>query len=559
MNEQNKTDEKPSLATPGIAIIAILLSIFAAQETIFKPTRPPMIDSERTFSEDVRSRLWQDPFQAVEEHRKQNQGASVNLITPEEISYINEPNPQGKVIFKNTGDRSNGKNILIQIPELSDQFGYEFSHDPKRVCYDQETMENRKVEPYKNSKILAHSIEELNCKIKINRKPSDTKENNLQVLAVMVPGGPYAEDKERRLRARYAVISALTDLTYTPQDPEHVEFVEFKETCNAVLQELRATQLSKVTKIKKEELNILKAKVHLCHMGAFMPYEWFKRQNNDADITAADKILVLWLDNSGFTNSQAPLNTIGFLKKELHIHDGHFSIIGPAGSDSLNEMYREISKLNNKINSTNISDKTADNRSEFLYKNLENSYIYTATATVENERLYRYRGNNINHHSQDNDNINWLDKRIIRTISTQDKLANTILCELALRGVIPHDVENTQSIEKRCKDLSGFVLQDDHKPHHIALIGERDTFYSQELTGSLMKAIRSSNDKNLQLEWVHSFTYLRGLDGITSEHSSTQKENNSNRKENNPNNKEAKEIGERPVGPSQLDYLRDLA
>ena len=552
MSEQNKSDEKSSLATPGIAIVAILLSLFAAQESILKSNRPPTIDSERTVSEDVRSRLWQDPFQAVEEHRKQHrktQNASINLTTPEEISFHNQPDGHAKITFKNARNDDDGKNALILFPELSDQFGYEYNHGPTRVCYDPVDMQDRKDEPYKDSKILAHSVEELRCKIKTDRKIFEVNKKRLHVLAVMVPGGPYSEDKERRLRARYAVIAALTDLAYTPQDPEHVEFIEFKETCNAVLRELRTAQL--IENKDKEELNKLKEKVHFCDMGAFMPYEWFKHQNRDVD-----KILVLWLDNSGFTASKAPLNTIAFLKKELDIKEpfGHLSIIGPAGSDSLNEMYREISKLHFDINLTNDVHNTG-NPTTLHYKNLEDSYIYTATATVKKERLHK----DFNPHSQKN--REWLNTRIIRTISTQDKLANTILCELALRGVIPYHARSTQAIEEKCSGLSGFMLADNHKPHHIALIGERDTFYSQEMTESLLDAISSSSDNNTsQLAWVHSFPYLRGLDGITPEYSPIQKSNkNKESQVNSPNNQETKDTVERPVGSSQLDYLRSLA
>lgn len=71
MSEQNKSDDKSSQTTSGIAIIAILLSLFAVQDTIFKPTRPAATNTEGAFSEDARSRLWQDPFQVVEEHRAQ--------------------------------------------------------------------------------------------------------------------------------------------------------------------------------------------------------------------------------------------------------------------------------------------------------------------------------------------------------------------------------------------------------------------------------------------------------------------------------------------------------
>ena len=38
------------------------------------------------------------------------------------------------------------------------------------------------------------------------------------VLAVMLPGGPYAEYVERRRRSRYAVLSALNTSAYAPVD-----------------------------------------------------------------------------------------------------------------------------------------------------------------------------------------------------------------------------------------------------------------------------------------------------------------------------------------------------
>ena len=38
-----------------------------------------------------------------------------------------------------------------------------------------------------------------------------------QVLAVMIPGGPYVEDVERRLRSRRAVIEGLETTGYGPR------------------------------------------------------------------------------------------------------------------------------------------------------------------------------------------------------------------------------------------------------------------------------------------------------------------------------------------------------
>ena len=41
-------------------------------------------------------------------------------------------------------------------------------------------------------------------------------------LGVMVPGGPYADMAERRMRSRYALIAALASEGYTPDEPEYI-------------------------------------------------------------------------------------------------------------------------------------------------------------------------------------------------------------------------------------------------------------------------------------------------------------------------------------------------
>ncbi|WP_292993127.1 hypothetical protein [Nitrosomonas sp.] len=67
MNEQNKTDEKSPQVTSGITIAALLLGLFFLQDTFLNPTRLGMIDTENGYTENIRARLWQDPFQVVNE------------------------------------------------------------------------------------------------------------------------------------------------------------------------------------------------------------------------------------------------------------------------------------------------------------------------------------------------------------------------------------------------------------------------------------------------------------------------------------------------------------
>jgi len=479
-----------------------------------------------------------------------------NSIVVVEISHKNEISHKFKIIE----DRKNKENILIKTSSSGDNQNYEhgYGHEPVHVC---ESID--RTNPYPDSEVIKHSIEELNCEIKDKTKKPGS---SLHALAIMLPGSPYAEDKERRLRTRYAVVSALAENGYVPNDPEHIDFIDFDKTCKAVLRELRGNELAETEKkLSADKRKTLEEKTRFCHMGAFMPYEWFKHQDKDKD-KDKDKdrhtILVLWLDDNGFSGTQAPLRTLGFLREKINGIDPqnnkhHFSVIGPHGSAPLDVMYREIAGLDKDV--TQESD----------YKALENNFIYAAVATANKKDLNydyeKYTKNGIqdwiwNYKDPFNikkikENKDWLDKKIIRTISTQDKLVDTLLDELVLRSINPYPKKTAD--EKNCKNSSESFLKGSDQDH-IVLIGERDTFYSRKLTDSFLEKI----DPCKNFRRVHTFYYLRGLDGITYEPSSAQKENENRNKEsqaNKLNDKEIKEQLERPVGPSQLDYLLNLA
>ncbi|WMJ07390.1 hypothetical protein [Nitrosomonas sp. sh817] len=416
------------------------------------------------------------------------------------------------------------------IKPEDDRNKHAYEHDdrePKPVCYDERIA--KRDSAYDDTQVIANSIEELQCHIKLE---TENPNKHLQILAVMVPNGPYAEDKEWRLRTRYAVVAALTELGYTPEDPEHIDYVDFDRTCKTALQELRGNR-------NDQEL---KRKTHFCHMGSVMPYEWFSKNKQET-------ILLLWLDNGGFVNpdNRIPLKMLGFLKSEVlskFDRKYNFNIIGPFGSGALDTMYREVFALNEK-----------DKKSKY-YNNLEDTSFYVAAATVDFEKVYPGRNNK-----------NWLDQKIIRTIGTQDNLANLLLCELALRGVTPYHVGTGTTLSDNCSvrlSLDEFRHRGYDSPHHIVLIGERDTYYSQRLTDTFLDAIKKFDVKEKdKTPWIHTYSYLRGLDGITSEHAPSghkeSKNKNHEQQANNTNAAEAREQMERPVGPSQLDYLLNLA
>lgn len=556
MSEPSKTDGNPSQITSGIAFVALILGLFAVQNTIFQPTRPPMENTDRAFNENVRSRLWQDPFQAVEEHRKkysvQTREAADTFSMPTEIIYIDEKKQPKEFVLKAAPAQQNGKNKLIPSPDPQAKYAYELNgKEPKPVCYDERVAKRESF--YGDTQVIANSIEELQCHIKLE---TENTKRQLQVLAVMVPNGPYAEDKEWRLRTRYAVVAALTELGYTPEDPEHIDYVDFDRTCKTALQELRGNP----------DDQELKRKTHFCHMGSVMPYEWFS--SKDIQGKEKEKVLLLWLDNGGFVNTdnRTPLKMLGFLKNEilskLDSNQNNFNIIGPFGSGALGTMYREIDSKNSTLNdlpSSRLEESNID-----YYEVLDQSHFFVAAATVNFDFVHKQRMLKY----EERIKVDWLNQKIIRTIGTQDNLANLLLCELALRGVTPYHVGTGTTLSDNCSvrlSLDEFRHRGYDPPNHIVLIGERDTYYSQQLTETFLNAIKEFDVKKDQdkTPWVHTYSYLRGLDGITSEHARSGHKESKNKSHeqqaNNINAAEAREQMERPVGPSQLDYLLNLA
>lgn len=554
MSEQAKSEDKSSHTTSGIAIIAILLSMFAVQDTILKPTRPPMVNTERAFGEDARSRLWQDPFQAVEEHRKYQQ-AQENPSRPiSEFEVAIDTTHSQRQKYKIISETKGSKHVVIEMPSLDENYAYEYGREPTRVCFDKAEQETRAPDGYSASKAIAYSFDALHCEMEKETKGFDSR--NVHVLAVMVPGGPYAEDKERRLRSRYAVISALAEHGYASTDPEHIDFLDFEATCKAMLRKGRAEKLRGEESSNKEGFRI-------CELPDFMPYEWFRPIPGGSNNDRIQRILLLWLNNDAFARSEYPLNLLGFLKKEIYKKmqekekiESYFSVVGPHGSDLLYKMYREVIANNRLI----LSD---DN-----YKSIDkNASIYTATATITRDHLfgeYRLEGR-----PAEQVRWKWLNKMITRTVSMQDATVNALLCELMLRGINPYEVSShldyDLKIKKYCDpEIELEIPRNKSEQSHIVLIGEKDNLYSQKLTENFRKLMSrsDSNDKTDGRDGrVHFFSYLRGLDGITSEQPSASQENKNRRSGESQENKSAeiKEQRERPVGTSQLDYLIGLA
>ena len=125
-----------------------------------RPTNPERVTFLPTSQQDVEARLWQDPFAAVEKHKKSFEQA------------VTLPKNTLMMLFAPTSPNTSSASLRLDD--------------------------------------LKKKIELLN--------------NNVTVVAVSVFGAPYAEDAEVRRRSRFAVVSALDFHEYHPVDADAVGY-----------------------------------------------------------------------------------------------------------------------------------------------------------------------------------------------------------------------------------------------------------------------------------------------------------------------------------------------
>ncbi|EAR20442.1 hypothetical protein [Nitrococcus mobilis] len=366
-----------------------------------------------------------------------------------------------------------------------------------------------------------HTFEALRSQINtyLDQAGSGGKEKKLIVMGVMVFGGPYAEYREWRLRSRYAVISALGRAGYGPDDSEHIGYFEPDEAINNAKENAKQPLPRRI------------------------PYEWFspiQSQNTESQ----PPLLLLWLDDDAFHDE--PLTKLSELL-EL-VREGRtnlqFKILGPAGSTTLQAMAQELNQSKGSALSNEVE-------------------IYSPSATVADEFLPKPRNEVTGTH-------------LLRTIATDKDLAEALICELRRRGV--NAVCN--SGENRCRNQLARICEQNKKglqfsPHkgihtdHIALIAEWDSFYGRSLPEAFTGVVRdwhcglskgnADNEEACRLaeppNWIHRFSYLRGIDGQLPGMPEKAGQNARRVTEKTEN---AERI-ERPEGRGQFDYLHRLS
>jgi hypothetical protein len=470
-------------------MLALMLSIGAVLvQTPFRSERPAESKASLPALGDqaVDARLWQDPFAAVAESATVKTAAEKPSFADEKASELQSEKPP------NNRDKAQTSAV---------QGGCSESHSAGTNS------------PLSTGAV--HDLQWLGSQIRDRRVDSRA---DLQVLAVIVKGGPSIGAAEVRRRYRYAAISGLMLEGFWPEDADHVGAVD-----------LGALGPPK-----------------------YAPFEWYwtntdergdKAEGRD-EVGAGDQpggaksntirargrkyLLLLWIDedgllyrpanDSGQKSRRSPLERLSKILTEIDISASvedaspvpiAYKVIGPASSRGLLAMVREAAarQSNCKDGNPNANRRSAKLWSPFATMPLDRDDEVTLPAV----------------YSPCNDGIAiQTPQQGRRTIADDASAVALLVNELKKRGVTNSD--------------------------NVVLISQLDTIYSRKLAERFRKEWRqrvrlqeSSDSTDL-----HEYSYLHGLDGIIP--GATPKDTS----------KEPSRTVERPVGDAQLDYLRRM-
>lgn len=303
---------------------------------------------------------------------------------------------------------------------------------------------------------------------------SDAYSNNVTVLAVMVPGNPYTEGIEQRLRARYAVLAALIECGAYPEQSEFIGQLQVPW--------FRSGSLHPELRPQPDSVPVLPDTLNGQTDWLSIPYEWLMGRIpvERGGVKSNTAILVLWLREEAFEDypKLRLAQLIGRIREDFfktgykHSRDPtrdllSFRIIGPAQSSTLIQMLDsavdkgswcfESKSTSSNLPAVAVAGKTVQQILARRGEGIETRF-YCATATAADEVLMippqwatspRPR-DYVRKHFWSNDMY------FTSTCTTDRELIEEILNELERRGV------NTGSA----------------KPS-VAVLTEFDTFYGR--------------------------------------------------------------------------------
>jgi hypothetical protein len=332
----------------------------------------------------------------------------------------------------------------------------------------------------------------------------------VRLLPVLVSGGPYSEDQENRIRERYAVVSALGQSGYAPEDSEHVGSITLQWPTTKGLRAwvTHATTLQFAPNWDVTETDC-DDKTHPCVATLKVRYEWYRPRvfYPAADGSDQVELLVLWLDERMF--EEEPLLRLPLLleplmnaARRLPRSEAVVQLIGPQNSSTLRAMLPNQFGESQPLDASEVVDALA---AEILNA----VELYSPFASAMDEVLVK----NVPPRAAPRDAVRAALRpkpfKDVHFFNVDDaRIADEIFDELELRGI----------------RLTGSEPRD-----HVVLLSERDTFYGRMLSltygAALARRLDTSHGRSeFVREYIggrklpdnlHTFVYLRGLDGRT--------------------------------------------
>lgn len=391
--EQKPESTALTTAVPVTLVLAILAGLFFTHSLPYQDERPSSHPLQVRYSaaQDINARLWQDPFAAVDSASDETQTQKIAITVSE-----------------------NAKSARLDGIKQSPNASYHTRH-----------------QIYKDNAIVAG--------------------NNITVLAVTLPGGPYQEAAEQRMRRRYAVLSALANQGKFPQDEQHIGFFQPESTIS---------------------------------LPARVPFEWWSQQSDDKN-----KLLLLWIDESNLLGHPAAKLKELFCQASLENSPQgvvfNYAVIGPNTSTLLRDMLKEVNPDTNNIASIPCSVRH-DAKTVIGQISGRDIVYFSAGATASDERLLE----GIVPAPKNNTVSGYLDElgvTLYRTTATDKEMMETLVHELKIRRI--------------------------EQPDHVVILSEWDTFYGRAMPEAFSNAWHNDNQLKNPAKTVHVYGYMRGLDG----------------------------------------------
>ena len=361
--------------------------------------------------------------------------------------------------------------------------------------------------------------------------PQEATREAVIIMPVMVYGGAYSENVEKRRRRRYAVLSALAMHNYRPDDAENIGYFE-------------------------PELCLPRA----CIVPV-VPYEWLRPNVARYDPEKGrnrPRVLLLWLDEHQF--KETPLAKLAKLLQQVEkrvFHPsgikGTVTLLGPAGSTLLHRMVSEAVALVDSAASEAQAKRTIQAENTINVFKRWNFSIFSPLATASAKLIL---GENENKKCEEIEDC----MAIYGDTSNHNRYTSLFLVQEAFEAVgvrffrtITSDKALLRTLIEEEFPNRNISAEDSHDV--VILVSEWDTFYGRALPEAFMDIIRKRRIvkvpeiEEICPDGVCYYVYMRGLDGelLDSEPS-----------ENGGTDKENDKDLERAVGVSRFDYLRRL-